>query len=487
MLNKALLDNCAHGKHTVLIVDEAQELSLPVLEEIRMLAGIETSDKPVLSIILAGQTEFRKKLQLPNMQQFAQRVPLHFHLRPLEREETREYVIHRLSIAGDAANEIFEAGTFDLVYRHTAGIPRLINILCSVSIVTAFADNQTVVTADIVELALAELRWIDGDETDEMKLQNVRNIVVDDRKIDEIKKATREKLAQFERNSNKQEKAIIQLRSDISEKAAKVASLSDEIKHLRENDARISQEHDARARLEKETALLTRTINALKEEYCEARQQQMRLRQQFEAVNDSNVQLTDELESQKMLFEKSKQDIMEMRKAGTLPESQRTGIPDPPVRPDDRFVPNDPMVLIEVDDNASTRHPINTRWLSLGSSADNDIRINSDFTSPHHARIVSNATTCVLEDLNSTNGTYVNSKRIRKRALRNGDWLMIGKHRFQYVKLNEKPTGHRGQRIHPRADHGEREMRASNQAASFERTDNYEVISDGSEHRIVDN
>ncbi len=487
MLNKALLDNCARGKHTVLIVDEAQELSLPVLEEIRMLAGIETTGRPVLSIVLAGQTEFRKKLQLPNMKQFVQRVPLHFHLRPLEREETREYIIHRLSIAGDAANEIFETGTFDLVYRHTAGIPRLINILCSVSIVTAFADNQTVVTADIVELALEELRWIDGDETEEMKLQNVRNIVVDDRKIDEIKKATHEKLAQFERKSNKQEKAIIQLRSDINEKTAKVASLSDEIKHLRENNSRIPQEHDASARLEKETALLTRTINALKEEYGEARQQQMRLRQQFEAVNDSNVQLADELESQKMLLEQYKQDIMEMRKAGTLPESQRTGIPDPPVRPDDKFVPNDPKVLIEVDDNTSTRHPINTGRLSLGSSADNDIQINSDFTSPHHACIVSNSTTCVLEDLNSTNGTYVNSKRIRKHALRNGDWLMIGKHRFQYVKLNEKPTGHRGQRNHPRADHGEREMRPSHQAASSGRAGNFEVINDGSEHRIVDN
>jgi pSer/pThr/pTyr-binding forkhead associated (FHA) protein len=199
------------------------------------------------------------------------------------------------------------------------------------------------------------------------------------------------------------------------------------------------------------------------------------------------VRLADELESQKILLEQYKQDIMDMRKAGTLPESQRTGTPEPPVRPDDRFVLNDPKVLIEVDDNASTRHPINTERLSLGSSADNDIQINSDFTSPHHACIVSNSTTCVLEDLNSTNGTYVNSKRIRKHALRSGDWLMIGKHRFQYVKLNEKPTGHQGQRIRPPADHGEREMRASYQAASTERVENFEVISDGSEHRIVDN
>jgi len=100
MLNKLLRKNCLEGNPTVLIVDEAQELSLPVLEEIRMLSGIETGDEPVLSIILAGQEEFREKLQLPKMKQFVQRVPLHFHLEPLDREDTREYVIHRLNILG---------------------------------------------------------------------------------------------------------------------------------------------------------------------------------------------------------------------------------------------------------------------------------------------------------------------------------------------------------------------------------------------------
>jgi len=461
MLNKLLRKNCLEGNPTVLIVDEAQELSLPVLEEIRMLSGIETGDEPVLSIILAGQEEFREKLQLPKMKQFVQRVPLHFHLEPLDREDTREYVIHRLNIAGDTGNEIFEAGSFDLIYRYSAGIPRLINILCSVSIVTAFGSNQTVVTANTVELALAELRWLDGGEKEDRKSQDAQDIVAYENKIEEIKAAALEKLARFERKSDMQEKAIIQLRSEIDEKTAKVASLKDEIENLREDKSQNQQQNNARASLENETVVLSQTINVLKAQYAEAKQQHLRLDQQFETVNNSNVRLAEELESQKTLIEKYKQDITEMRKSGSLPESQRTSIPVAPVRPDTRFEPDNPMMLIELDGNASTTHPINTARLSLGCSADNDIQINSEFTSPHHARVISNATTCVLEDLNSTNGTFVNSKRIRKHALRNGDMLMIGKHRFQYVNMSEKAIGNGTQRIHSRLDYGERETRAS--------------------------
>lgn len=487
MLNKLLVRNCSQGNPTVLIVDEAQELSLSVLEEIRMLSGIETGAEPVLSIILAGQEEFREKLQLPKMKQFVQRVPLHFHLQPLDREETREYVIHRLKIAGNTGNEIFEAGTFDLIYRYSAGIPRLINILCSVSIVTAFASNQTVVTASTVELALAELRWVDSEGKEDRKSQDAEDIVAYASKIEEIKVAAQEKLAQFERKSDMQEKAIIQLRSEIVEKTAKVASLREEIKNLREDKSQNQQQNDARASLENETAVLSQTISVLKAEYGEAKKHHLRLGQQFETVNNSNVRLAEELESQKTLIEKYKQDINEMRESGALPESRRTSISDSPVRPDTRFEPECPMMLVELDGSASIRHPINAERLSLGCSADNHIQINSEFTSPHHARIISNATTCVLEDLNSTNGTYVNSKRIRKHALRSSDMLMIGKHRFQYVRMSEKPIGNGAQRTHSRLDHAQRETRASYEADSREHTGKYEVNKDGTEHLIVDN
>lgn len=159
MLNMFLIEQYSNGKKVLLIVDEAQNLSTKVLEEIRLLSGIETHKEKVLRIILAGQPEMKKSLDSPKLKQLVQRVRLRFHIGPLEQREMREYVDHRLQIAGRASNDLFDEDTFDELHRYTGGIPRLINTLCDTALLCAFADEKQTVGIDDVKAAIEELGW----------------------------------------------------------------------------------------------------------------------------------------------------------------------------------------------------------------------------------------------------------------------------------------------------------------------------------------
>jgi len=159
MLNMFLIEQYSSGKKVVLIVDEAQNLSRKVLEEIRMLSGIETHKEKVLRIILAGQPELRDTLDSPSLKQLVQRVRLRFHIGPLDRREMREYIEHRLEVAGCEHRGLFEDDTFDIVYRYTGGIPRLINTLCDTALLCAFADAKASVSGDDIMAAVEELEW----------------------------------------------------------------------------------------------------------------------------------------------------------------------------------------------------------------------------------------------------------------------------------------------------------------------------------------
>jgi len=159
MLNMFLIEQYANGKKVILIVDEAQNLSKKVLEEIRMLSGIETHKEKVLRIILAGQPELKDTLDSPTLKQLVQRVRLRFHIGPLDRREMREYIEHRLKIAGREVNDLIADDAFAPIYRYTGGIPRLINMLCDTALLCAFAkDKQTVDTEDVMS-AVNELNW----------------------------------------------------------------------------------------------------------------------------------------------------------------------------------------------------------------------------------------------------------------------------------------------------------------------------------------
>ena len=159
MLNMFLIEQYSSGKKVVLIVDEAQNLTKKVLEEIRMISGIETHKEKVLRIILAGQPELRDTLDSAGMKQLVQRVRLRFHIGPLDRREMREYIERRLSIAGRKTADLFADDSFDVVYRFTGGVPRLINTLCDTALLCAFADEKKAVEALDVISAVEELNW----------------------------------------------------------------------------------------------------------------------------------------------------------------------------------------------------------------------------------------------------------------------------------------------------------------------------------------
>ena len=141
-LNKFLIEQYANGRRVLLIVDEAQNLSNKVLEEIRLLSGVETTKEKVLRIILAGQPELNDKLNSPELVQLEQRMRLRFHLNALDQTEMTSYIQHRLEVAGSEGREIFAPETFDLIYRYTGGIPRLVNTLCDTAMMAAFAEER---------------------------------------------------------------------------------------------------------------------------------------------------------------------------------------------------------------------------------------------------------------------------------------------------------------------------------------------------------
>lgn len=159
MLNMFLIEQYSSGKKVVLVVDEGQNLSKKVLEEIRMLSGIETHKEKVLRIILAGQPELKQTLESPGLKQLLQRVRLRFHIGPLDRRESREYVERRLKIAGRAKNDLFADDSFDVIFRFSGGVPRLINTLCDTALLCAFADEKETLDASDVLTAAEELNW----------------------------------------------------------------------------------------------------------------------------------------------------------------------------------------------------------------------------------------------------------------------------------------------------------------------------------------
>jgi general secretion pathway protein A len=160
-LNQFLIEQYANGRKVLLIVDEAQNLSNKVLEEVRLLSGVETTREKVLRIILAGQPQLNDKLDSPDLVQLKQRVRLRFHLTALSEPDAAEYVRHRLRVAGAGDRELFEPDTFPLIYRYTGGIPRLTNTLCDTALLAAFAQDRQTVSVDDVRSAITELQWVE--------------------------------------------------------------------------------------------------------------------------------------------------------------------------------------------------------------------------------------------------------------------------------------------------------------------------------------
>jgi general secretion pathway protein A len=288
-LNNFLIEQYAAGRKVLLIVDEAQNLSMRVLEEIRLLSGVETTKEKVLRIILAGQPELNEKLDAPELVQLTQRIRLRFHLTTLSAPEVRAYIQHRLEVAGAGDRQIFAEDCFPEIFRYAGGVPRLVNTLCDTALMAAYtADRDTVALADVRQ-AVEELQWVD---------------------------------------------------------------------------------------------YVART-------------------QQLKAVNESHAP------------------------------------PPPAAAPEanaaDASQPVHGRLLVATDGRTIQEIMLRVGRIIVGRIPDNDLQIDSRFVSRHHCQIVTTAHSCVIEDLNSTNGIYVKSKRVRRHYLNDGDVVVIGKHELIYV------------------------------------------------------
>ena len=155
-LNHRLLSAHAEGRRVIVIVDEAQNLSAEVLEQVRLLTNLETPTQKLLQIILIGQPELRELLDRNDLRQLAQRITGRYHLKPLSRDETQGYVRHRLRVAG-AAGEIFTPGALREVHRLSAGIPRVINVSCDRALLGAYTQETRKVSAALVRQAAGEV------------------------------------------------------------------------------------------------------------------------------------------------------------------------------------------------------------------------------------------------------------------------------------------------------------------------------------------
>jgi len=280
-LNQFLIEQYAAGRKVLLIVDEAQNLSNRVLEEIRLLSGVETTKEKVLRIILAGQPEMNEKLDSPELVQLVQRVRLRFHLTALSPEDLRAYVLHRLEVAGSHGRQLFTDDTFDLVYRYTGGVPRLINTLCDTALMGAYANELGEVGVDEISAAVEELGW-----------------------------------------------------SDFASRTARM-------QHLAAAESR-----------------------------------------------------------------------------GAEPG----GKAEPLAR-----------IIVTFDGDRVDERVLVPGRLVVGRTADNDLQVDSKYVSRHHCQIVTTRDGSTIEDLNSTNGVYIKSKRVRRHHLNDGDVVVLGRHEILYV------------------------------------------------------
>ncbi len=280
ILNTYLIEQYVAGKKVIVIVDEAQNLSLKVLEEIRLISGIETHKEKVLRIILAGQPELRDKIASPKLKQLTQRVRLRFHLGPLSKRELGEYIEHRIQVAGGDASELFTKEAVSEIYRFTGGVPRLTNTLCDTALLVAFAEDKDQVDESMVRAATEELDW---------------------------------------------------------------------------NEAHNKDPADS---------AVTKTVSPAA--------------------------------------------------AGTVIFGR---------------------IEIHTDGELVEKYSVGPDRIIVGRTPDNDIRLDSKFVSRHHAQIVSTVDSSVLEDLNSTNGLFIGSKRIKKRVLKDGDIISVGKHEIRYTDM----------------------------------------------------
>jgi len=185
ILNNFLLEQYRHGRTSVVIIDEAQNLSSEVLEEVRLLTNLETATEKLLQIVIVGQPELEEKLRRPELRQINQRITLRARTSALDLEETRAYIDQRLRLAGGNGRSIFSSQAMDAVYRLSSGIPRVINVLCDHSMIHAFADQQDTIEPQVIEAVAHDfdLHEYRQQQQQQLQLQQLHHVVDDFEKV----------------------------------------------------------------------------------------------------------------------------------------------------------------------------------------------------------------------------------------------------------------------------------------------------------------
>lgn len=154
VLNDELLNNMNNGKHTTIIIDEAQTIEdIHTLEEIRLLLNFQLNDRFLLTLVLIGQSELKEKIA--SIKQLDQRISIRYHLKPLSPDDTESYIVFRLKKAGLQKN-IFEKEAIEKIYEHTKGVPRIINTLCDLSLLVGFGSKAQVIDSKLVQKVIAD-------------------------------------------------------------------------------------------------------------------------------------------------------------------------------------------------------------------------------------------------------------------------------------------------------------------------------------------
>ncbi len=155
-LNNFLIKELSHGHNVVLIIDEAQNLNTRLLEHIRLLSNLETEKEKLIQIVLVGQPELKERLACDDLAQLRQRIAVRYHILPLEKDEMRNYINHRLKVAGCTKDITFTDAAIDQLYSYTLGTPRLINIVCDKVLLTGFVQDTIYFDSEIVTKAIEE-------------------------------------------------------------------------------------------------------------------------------------------------------------------------------------------------------------------------------------------------------------------------------------------------------------------------------------------
>ena len=157
IFNEFLLSQTERGLETVLIIDEAQNLTEELLEQVRLLSNIETDDRKLLQIVLMGQPELRDRLNRPRLRQLRQRITVRYHLAPLTRLEVGQYIRHRLELAGANGAPTFTRPALWRIYFYSGGIPRLVNAVCDKALLAGFVGKSNRITNKMIGRAIREL------------------------------------------------------------------------------------------------------------------------------------------------------------------------------------------------------------------------------------------------------------------------------------------------------------------------------------------